>query len=389
VVARVGGRLPLVTEILCIAVALAAAAAATAFAVMLARMNPIGNWDAFALWNLKARFMFRGAHHWSDLFNSHLVHVRYPLLLPALIARLWSDVGFETAAVPRAVAIGFMLLTLGLLFAALDDLRSRTQACLGLIAVVSMPSLMVCTSYQGADTPLGFYVLAAIVCVVIAPAGPDRSEVSLGLAGMFTAFAVWTKNEGRIIGPALFLALGVVTAAERGLRMAASTIRPFLAGAAPAILLLWLTDAMFIKTPSEYVNQPISAMLGRIADPQRHWMILSAFFAFVSQTPSLLLLVILLALGHPSRGLNRLRAARVTLATVAVSAAGYYAVYLTTPYPLDWQLSTSLDRLFIQLWPTLVFLVFVVADTPEEVAVRMRSAELAAPADAPLRRNGR
>jgi hypothetical protein len=48
---------------------------------------------------------------------------------------------------------------------------------------------------------------------------------------------------------------------------------------------------------------------------------------------------------------------RLPLATLACAAslcAVYYLVLVTTPYDLDWQLVTAMDRLILQLWPLLL-----------------------------------
>jgi hypothetical protein len=45
----------------------------------------------------------------------------------------------------------------------------------------------------------------------------------------------------------------------------------------------------------------------------------------------------------------------------------YFAVYLITPHDLDWHLMTSLNRLLLQLWPTIIFITFMAARTPEMV----------------------
>jgi hypothetical protein len=44
------------------------------------------------------------------------------------------------------------------------------------------------------------------------------------------------------------------------------------------------------------------------------------------------------------------------------------AVTVTTPYPLAWELTTSLHRLLLQLWPSGVFLYCLVVKAPGEVA---------------------
>ena len=52
---------------------------------------------------------------------------------------------------------------------------------------------------------------------------------------------------------------------------------------------------------------------------------------------------------------------------------GYFFVYVLTPLDLAYHLATSLNRLFLQLWPGVIFLVFMIARTPED----------ASPADGP------
>jgi hypothetical protein len=37
---------------------------------------------------------------------------------------------------------------------------------------------------------------------------------------------------------------------------------------------------------------------------------------------------------------------------------GYGLVYVITPLPVGWQISTSFDRLFTQLWPALLWTAF-------------------------------
>ena len=48
--------------------------------------------------------------------------------------------------------------------------------------------------------------------------------------------------------------------------------------------------------------------------------------------------------------------------------AGYFFVYVMTPLDLAYHLTTSLNRLFLQLWPGVILLIFMIAGTPEEPA---------------------
>jgi len=68
---------------------------------------------------------------------------------------------------------------------------------------------------------------------------------------------------------------------------------------------------------------------------------------------------------------TRLRAQLgVGAAAAALSVAGLgaltFLVYVTTPHDLDWHLATSCRRVLFQLWPSIVFLLFLGLATPEE-----------------------
>jgi hypothetical protein len=55
---------------------------------------------------------------------------------------------------------------------------------------------------------------------------------------------------------------------------------------------------------------------------------------------------------------------------MAIMLVGYSAVYVFTPRDVYWHLMTSIDRLFSQLWPTLVFVFFLAVRTPEEALAK-------------------
>jgi hypothetical protein len=51
------------------------------------------------------------------------------------------------------------------------------------------------------------------------------------------------------------------------------------------------------------------------------------------------------------------------------TAAGYCMIYAVRSLDLSWLLDSSLDRLLVQLWPAIVFLVFLAAKTVEREPV--------------------
>jgi hypothetical protein len=77
--------------------------------------------------------------------------------------------------------------------------------------------------------------------------------------------------------------------------------------------------------------------------------------------------MIAIALG-PTRGLRRqIQSVAAGWLTLVAMLCGYFLVYVLTPFDLGWHLHSALDRLFMQLWPTLVYLTFVTLAAPEEL----------------------
>ena len=57
---------------------------------------PHGMWDAHAMWNARARVMFRAPDHWRDVFLPDHPHPDYPLSLSILVFTGWAELGRET-----------------------------------------------------------------------------------------------------------------------------------------------------------------------------------------------------------------------------------------------------------------------------------------------------
>ena len=72
-------------------------------------LSPHGGWDGVAIWNLRARFLYRAGDAWRNGFTETLSwsHPDYPLLLPAFIARTWKVSGAESQSIPIALAAFF------------------------------------------------------------------------------------------------------------------------------------------------------------------------------------------------------------------------------------------------------------------------------------------
>jgi len=144
-----------------------------------------------------------------------------------------------------------------------------------------------------------------------------------------------------------------------------------MAGALPALVVVALFKLHF-AWHTEFVDP--RGLFHRLRDFSRYRVVASAigsglfhFGAWPLSIPPLLFAYALL-LG-PQKQEGRL-AAKIGLATVALTACGYFFIYVTTQMALQWLLLTSLPRLCIQLYPGALFLIFLLLRTPEEALRR-------------------
>ncbi len=351
---------------------------ALAAAVLFAGLQPHGAWDAWGIWNLRARFLFRGGADWRDGL-SPLVgwsHPDYPLLLPGLVARAWWYAGRDTVEAPWMLAGVFAAATVALALAAVALLRGEGQGWLAAVVLVSAPEYVRQATNQLADVPLAFFYLAAVVALGLADQAGDgegRGRLAV-LGGLALGLAAWTKNEG-LAGALAVLLVRLAVAARGGAwrRRLRVDLAPTAAGLAPMLLAVAYFK-LRLAPPSEYLSL---AGLARLADTARYADIarglLHELRRFGDWPISLPALLAAYTLARGVRGTPAVRgpAAAAALTVVSIGAA-YVGAYLITPHPLVWQLRTSLSRLMVQLWPAAVFAYFLWV-TPPEAARAKRS----------------
>lgn len=324
---------------------------------------PMGRWDAFPVWNLHARLLYRGDERWTVLFDKlhGFSHPDYPLLLPAAIANGWTWLGRESAVVPALLGAFFTVATVVLLLLVLWRCRSPVHGLLAGMSLCTVPFFVELGAAEMADVPLGFWMLATFSVLLLSQEeGESNGFRRAALAGLFAGFAAWTKNEG----VAFFLMVGsarfVVLAATGGVRRAAGESLAYVGGAAPALLSVAVMKFGFAP-PSEMVLGEGS--LARVLDLGRHETIFyrSTYTVFSfgrSLVPNVLPPAVgLLILGIRS-GSTRDRSLLATALALALVVLAYFFTYATTPHALAWQMKYSIDRLCIQLWPSLLLLAF-------------------------------
>lgn len=314
----------------------------------LARAAPHGDWDAWATWNLRAKYLLAEPHlaYSSELRSSH---PQYPMLVTASVARLWWYAKGTSTGAPAAVAGSLFFATILL---AVGVFASGRGVMLGLLApmpLLAAPALLLHLSSGYADVPVALLMTAAVL--LLAGGTPV-------LAGLCAGLAAWTKDEG-IAFAALFLLLSVLFERRQWFRIVAGAAMPLAvtawfklqlasraADAPAAVPFAWNPDR---------VEPVISALRGSFLSLGGDWYhpILPVF--------SLLILL----------GVDRARVRRAAFTGLLAAAmfVAYFAAYMTSPYDLRWQLSTSVGRLALQVWPLIGFAFLLAVRSPESLTV--------------------
>jgi hypothetical protein len=336
----------------------------------------LGYWDAWAIWNLKARFMFLGGPEWSAFFSRHVwyAHPDYPLLLPATVARLWTYLGHDPPVVPQLVSVGFSGLMLALVFGGGAALRGVPAGCIGVLIVAGAERVLFYGGSQMADLVLAAYVTGAAGLVALAGRADHGALRLFLLSGMLSGFAACVKNEGLMLALCLLVATavagGLIARAAGGLRRPALFV---LLGMMPGLLAVAAQKVVF-RTDSYMLSDQEASIRDKALDPDRHAMMLrfiaetdfgvsrrevGPFDQTLPNKPMLWLLVLLpIAGGVSLRGRDRF--AIVTLGLLsALGFAGYYAAVLVMPYDLHGNLHFGFDRVQLHIYPTLVMAIIL------------------------------
>lgn len=328
---------------------------------------PHGQWDAWAIWNQKARFLFRGGDEWTAVLAIDWSNPSHPLLVSAAVARLWAYVGAELTIVPATFGMVFGTAIVAAVMGALDV--RRASAWIAGSVLLAPGTFIQQVASQQADVPFAFFMVSTLIML-----RPDRitswpeahdGRGRLLLAGTLASLAAWTKNEGvlLVVAAALFAAWMAIRGG-RPRRMAW-----FVVGAAPVLLtLVWFKLAVAPVPPPYLPEAPTFATLTELLfGPERHaivdalmWQRVSAWGGPLAAgvVPLGLVAVALVAVTRTGRS------ARAVLAAVGFMLVGYYVVYLLTPLDVEWLISTTFDRVIVQIWPSLVLAGFLTDDGP-------------------------
>lgn len=341
------------------------------------KANPHGRYDAWAIWNVRARMIARGGEHWKSVFIPQVFHADYPLLVPLAIARAWVLAGTESQRIPPAIAGLFTFSCAGILPGVLFSLKKRQSAWLAGIILLTTPWFIYFGSLQFADLPLAASILSACASLVLALMDRPSSPRWFALAGLFAGLAGWVKNEGQ-----LFLLVFAISAVvvilfafqknERiGLaaRLLAGLILPV---AVIAIFKLTLAPANDVVDTGN-LGQSISQLLSlpryaEVIAAYRNYP--KGFGGWPVQVP-LVFLIFWLLMGPVLNQENR--AAIFSLGGIlALQWIGYFLIFVITPHALQTHINQSYDRLMMHIYPSFLLFLFIFLPPLDRISLQER-----------------
>jgi hypothetical protein len=314
--------------------------------------NPQGKWDAWSIWNLRAKFLAAGdglaSRAWSPALN--FTHPEYPLLLSSFVASCWTDAGAVSPEAPLATSYVFFLALLAMVTGGIAALRGPAHGLLAGICLMGVPALLAEVPAQYSDVPLACFFAGALLFALL-----DRPVI----AGVLAACAAWTKDEGILFLAILFVAVAVWKRPK---------ILRFCCGAAPVAALVLVFKFVIARGTHSLVNGAPAGLVHQLTDFSRYQATASAMVREIFAWnvgwyhPLLPIAILLIALRMDRR---HFRDALFSAAIASAMVLGYFGVYVVTPNDLQWQLQTSLTRLFVQVSPIVLIAAFVAMRVPE------------------------
>jgi hypothetical protein len=328
------------------------------------RAVPDGDWDAWMIWNMRARFFSRAPADVARAFAPSLEfsHPDYPLLVPGTVAAAWLPVGSDALWVSAIVSNVVGLACLGVVAGAVGRLRGGAAGALAGLVLFGAPFYVGQAAAQCADVPVSAFV--ALSASLLLWAGHEtlrgREHWALATAGFAASLAAWTKNEGLLFCLGGGLAILLPDHHRSRLAVRAGRLAWFALGAFPVLLLLaWFKWSLPVQNDLLAASSA-GSLLARATDISRYAQTARAIAAepfVVGKWNALPLALAICAAWLRTSGLRT--GARLPGVWLATVLAGFFAVYVLTPHDLGWHLATSLDRLNVQLWPLAVLAAFV------------------------------
>lgn len=314
--------------------------------------NPMGSWDGFRIWNIKAAFLIQNSPLWKGVFElpHFMSHNDYPMFLPSITARMWNFVGGQNFSVNVTLGLIFTFGLVYLLFQAITYFKSEK------VAIAAASIFMICDIFlvngaaQCADIPIAYFFLSAILCLFLYFKKEQFPYIILGT--IFAGGSLWVKNEGIMF----FLVYTLTIFGYFLFKKLFKKSLLILLAAIPFILIAVLFKKL-VNFPNDLVHGFFLMNTWKFAlDTNRYIVIFKTFVEMLfSRFYILFLLIPLCIKGFKIKQQNR-TPFLLSLLIFVLMCLGYFTVYLISPHDINWLVENSMDRIILQILPVFIFL---------------------------------
>jgi hypothetical protein len=303
-----------------------------------------GGWDAWAIWNLHAKFLFY-PDSWAHMFTNKIAfsHPDYPLMIPSLVAFFWRSLGSITPFIPAIICYCILLaVPLVISIALYQQYRSVIAAILPLIILIPDPKFLFIACSQCADTPLALFILLSFI--FYRKVGTTNASL-LYFVGFIAASATWIKNEG-----ILFYLSFTTTFILFNIRKPRLLVRYFVGSLLPLVALASFKMGYAPANDLIRTNR-FEDIKQQLLQVNRYKTIIKALFSVVLSYYLIIPILICVALAYKFYFFRSF-----SFIALSIVCIGYFFVYVTTPNDLEWHLGSSADRVIHHIYPAMIYL---------------------------------
>ena len=326
--------------------------------------EPISHWDSRSIWFFHSRIIYHAQSVLvGDLWKHEALsfsHADYTKMFPLMGAQIANYIGNWNEYTPRDAGVLLMIPAVFMILAIMQE--SFFVGLFFLITCVTFPNFEIILFSGFLD---GFFAIYAAISVfylsrwIQAHASGIRSEQThFILFVLCLGLCAALKNEAILLLASVAVVLGVYTVYAYIRRTATCSLSNGLFCVFCIVpYLLWSFWKAYWSIENDLQLVSIAAFkrgIARIADMHAHEMILEKMFFGVSFFTQLIyvevvLLILLLLQGKLFEKKWKMLPLSVVIPLIIVTFywCGLYAVYLMTPYDLNWHLVTSADRTMI------------------------------------------
>lgn len=316
------------------------------------KLYPWGNWDAVAMWNIKASFLANGNEGmWLRMFDNVFdsAHRDYPLALSCIVARgfVFSNSGFWL--IPGVYSLFFTISCFILLYIYLKKAINSFYGLCGIALMSLTGNLALQGSKESADILLVIFALIAFYQLL--KWGKRDGKDAPVLALIYLSSCLWIKNEG-----IPFFICGIVFILLNIQRITYKNIWGLVLPIIPALLASF--SVKYISFASNDLMKSALTNIDNFLDIELYINILG--YCFHNILPIAFWLIICPIVVYV---VGRRKTPRIVLQLFGIPMFCYLiygSAYIISPYDVLWHLEMSLPRVIIHYMPTLFFLTGIV-----------------------------